>query len=42
MTQETGQKTLLPTNEDTTGPYFPIYFRDESLEDLTRVDAGVA
>ncbi|SCZ62283.1 protocatechuate 3,4-dioxygenase, alpha subunit [Epibacterium ulvae] len=41
MTQETGQKTLLPTNEDTTGPYFPIYFRDESLEDLTRVDAGV-
>ena len=33
--------TLTPTNEDTCGPYFPIYFRDESLEDLTRVDAGV-
>jgi protocatechuate 3,4-dioxygenase alpha subunit len=36
-----GQNTLLPTNEDTSGPYFPIYFRDESLEDLTRIDHGV-
>jgi protocatechuate 3,4-dioxygenase beta subunit len=41
MTQEHGQNTLLPTNEDTCGPYFPIYFRDESLEDLTRIDPGV-
>jgi protocatechuate 3,4-dioxygenase beta subunit len=41
MTQEHGQNALLPTNEDTCGPYFPIYFRDESLEDLTRIDPGV-
>ncbi|MES0884935.1 hypothetical protein [Roseibium sp. SCP14] len=41
MTEHHGQNTLLPTNEDTCGPYFPIYFRDESLEDLTRVDPGV-
>lgn len=41
MTQEHGQNALLPTNEDTCGPYFPIYFRDESLEDLTRIDTGV-
>jgi len=33
---------LLPaTNEDTCGPYFPIYFADPSLEDLTRVDPGL-
>lgn len=32
---------LPPTNEDTCGPFFPIYFRDESLEDLTRIDPGV-
>jgi protocatechuate 3,4-dioxygenase alpha subunit len=32
---------LLPTNEDTCGPYFPIYFQDESLEDLTRVGPGI-
>jgi protocatechuate 3,4-dioxygenase beta subunit len=33
---------LLPaTNEDTCGPYFPIYFADPALEDLTRFDPGV-
>lgn len=33
---------LLPaTNEDTCGPYFPIYFADPSLEDLTQIDAGL-
>lgn len=41
MKQESGRNTLLPTNEDTCGPYFPIYFRDESLEDLTRIGPGV-
>lgn len=41
MKQESGRNALLPTNEDTSGPYFPIYFRDESLEDLTNVHAGV-
>jgi protocatechuate 3,4-dioxygenase beta subunit len=41
MTEEIGRNTFLPTNEDTSGPYFPIYFRDESLEDLTQVDAGL-
>lgn len=41
MKQETGRNSMLPTNEDTSGPYFPIYFRDESLEDLTRLDPGV-
>lgn len=41
MTHQLGENVLLPTNEDTCGPYFPIYFRDDSLEDLTRVDAGV-
>jgi protocatechuate 3,4-dioxygenase alpha subunit/protocatechuate 3,4-dioxygenase beta subunit len=41
MKQESERNSLLPTNEDTCGPYFPIYFRDESLEDLTRVDPGV-
>ena len=41
MKQESGRNALLPTNEDTSGPYFPIYFRDDSLEDLTRIDAGV-
>ncbi|RPE66516.1 protocatechuate 3,4-dioxygenase beta subunit [Pacificibacter maritimus] len=32
---------LAPTNEDTCGPYFPIYFADPALEDLTRVDPGL-
>lgn len=33
---------LLPaTNEDTCGPYFPIYFADPALEDLTQVDPGL-
>ena len=41
MTREHSSIALAPTNEDTCGPYFPIYFRDESLEDLTRIDPGV-
>ena len=41
MTGEPGRNMLPPTNEDTCGPYFPIYFRDPALEDLTRVDSGV-
>lgn len=41
MTTATGANALPPTNEDTVGPYFPIYFRDPQLEDLTRLDAGV-
>lgn len=41
MTQEHQRNALAPTNEDTCGPYFPIYFQDESLEDLTRVHPGV-
>ncbi|TCN22115.1 protocatechuate 3,4-dioxygenase [Sinorhizobium americanum] len=42
MTQEhRKENALAPTNEDTCGPYFPIYFGDESLEDLTRVHPGV-
>lgn len=41
MKQESRKNSLLPTNEDTCGPYFPIYFRDESLEDMTRLDPGV-
>ena len=32
---------LAATNEDTSGPYFPIFFADPALEDLTRVDPGV-
>ena len=32
---------LAATNEDTSGPYFPIYFRDPSLEDLTQIAPGV-
>ncbi len=41
MKTESRHNSLLPTNEDTCGPYFPIFFRDESLEDLTCVDPGV-
>lgn len=41
MTTDTARNALLPTNEDTCGPYFPIYFQDESLEDLTRTGPGV-
>lgn len=33
---------IAPTNEDTVGPYFPIYFSDPRLEDLTRVHPGLA
>lgn len=32
---------LAATNEDTCGPYFPIYFADPALEDLSRVDPGL-
>ena len=32
---------LPATNEDTCGPYFPIYFRNPILEDLTRVGEGI-
>lgn len=40
MTQPTSN--LLPaTSEDTCGPYFPIYFADPALEDLTRVNLGL-
>lgn len=38
---ETGSNLLPATNEDTCGPYFPIYFQDVALENLTRVDPGV-
>jgi protocatechuate 3,4-dioxygenase beta subunit len=41
MGQDPKPNALLPTNEDTCGPYFPIYFADESLEDLTRIHPGV-
>lgn len=39
--REPGANALPPTNEDTCGPYFPGYFADESLEDLTRIHPGV-
>jgi Protocatechuate 3,4-dioxygenase beta subunit len=41
MSEEQRVNALLPTNEDTCGPYFPIYFGDDSLEDLTRPHPGV-
>ncbi|MDD7972173.1 protocatechuate 3,4-dioxygenase [Roseinatronobacter alkalisoli] len=41
MSEEQRANALLPTNEDTCGPYFPIYFGDDSLEDLTRIHSGV-
>ena len=41
MPHDHGQNVLLPTSEDTVGPYFPICFRDERLEDLTRVHEGL-
>ena len=41
MTKKRKRNTLLPTNEDTTGPYFPLYFSDESYEDLTHIHSGV-
>lgn len=37
----TKANALPATNEDTSGPYFPIYFRDPALENLSRVDEGV-
>lgn len=41
MISKPRSNNLPATNEDTCGPYFPIYFRDPSLEDLTRIDPGV-
>lgn len=41
MNQTPPSNKCPPTNEDTCGPYFPIYFGDESLEDLTRFGPGV-
>ena len=41
MTQDNGSNLLKATNEDTSGPFFPIYFRDESLEDLTVLGPGL-
>jgi protocatechuate 3,4-dioxygenase beta subunit len=41
MSEEQRANALLPTNEDTCGPYFPIYFADDTLEDLTRIHPGV-
>ena len=41
MTQDTRPNLLKATNEDTSGPYFPIYFQDESLEDLTVLGPGI-
>lgn len=38
---ETRTNALPATNEDTSGPYFPIYFRQPALENLTRIDDGV-
>lgn len=35
------KNALPPTNEDTSGPYFPIYFAMPELEDLTHVADGV-
>ncbi|MEJ8562112.1 protocatechuate 3,4-dioxygenase subunit alpha [Yoonia sp. GPGPB17] len=41
MTDDLRKNALPPTNEDTIGPYFPIYFRDKTLEDLTSLGEGV-
>ena len=41
MTQDIRPNLLKATNEDTSGPYFPIYFQDESLEDLTVLGPGI-
>jgi protocatechuate 3,4-dioxygenase alpha subunit/protocatechuate 3,4-dioxygenase beta subunit len=41
MTQDIRSNLLKATNEDTSGPYFPIYFQDESLEDLTVLGPGI-
>lgn len=42
MPDDSRSNTLPPTNEDTVGPYFPIAFRDEALEDLAVVHPGLA
>lgn len=42
MPHNAGRNSILPTNEDTVGPYFPIYFDDPSREDLTRIHPGLA
>ena len=41
MTQDIRPSLLKATNEDTSGPFFPIYFQDESLEDLTVLGPGI-
>ena len=41
MTQDNRSNLLKATNEDTSGPFFPIYFQDESLEDLTVLGPGI-
>ena len=41
MTQDIRFNLLKATNEDTSGPYFPIYFQDESLENLTVLGPGI-
>jgi protocatechuate 3,4-dioxygenase beta subunit len=41
MSKEQRANALPPTNEDTCGPYFPLYFADGALEDLTRIHPGV-
>ena len=41
MTQDNGSNLLKATNEDTSGPFFPIYFQDDSLEDLTVLGPGI-
>ena len=42
MNPPNSKNTLAPTNEDTVGPYFPIFFEDPSLEDLTKVHHGLS
>lgn len=42
MPYTANRNSIPPTNEDTVGPYFPIYFDDPGLEDLTRIYSGLA
>ena len=41
MKANTQANLLLPTNEDTVGPYFPINFSDPLLEDLSQFESGI-
>jgi protocatechuate 3,4-dioxygenase alpha subunit len=41
MAADVTENTLPPTNEDTVGPYFPIYFEDPELMDISRVHHGL-